>query len=52
MTCGEGFFGFLKMKILKNLTTSVMVKILRKQGHKKINPCKKGRKHFSKSLIS
>lgn len=44
---GIGFFGFFKMKILENLPASVIVEILRKQSHEKINTGKKCGKNLS-----
>ena len=39
------------MKILENFTTSVIVKILWKQHHEKIDPCKKCRKKCSCGFV-
>lgn len=47
----KSFFHFLKMKILENFTTSVIVKILWKQHHEKIDPCKKCRKKCSCGFV-
>lgn len=40
MACGIRFLCVLKIKILENLSTAVIVKILRKQSHKQIHCCK------------